>query len=186
MKERKIAWERWVDEIVEEDHDIDDMDEEMDEDHPAMQLLDIPGPIRTPLGQFDPKEPMSPSNMFDCWFCHTNFDLTEADKNELDMVDGIEVLRIVSRYRFFIGIGKMFSLTDVRPQVELALNVNQHGIIAQLISEISGKRKWAIGVYEDGSYVSITTDTESDDEYDAELKDLKSSGVINILTSDEV
>ena len=183
MKERKIAWERWVDEIVDDIEEMEDID--ADEDNP-MQLLDIPGPIRTPLGQFDPKEPMSPSNMFDCWFCHTNFDLTEADKNELDMVDGIEVLRIVSRYRFFIGIGKMFSLTDVRPQVELALNVNQHSIIAQLISEISGKRKWAIGVYEDGSYVSITSDIESDDEYDAELKELKSSGVINILTSDEV
>lgn len=183
MKERKIAWERWVDEIVDDIEEMENID--IDEDN-QMQLLNIPGSIKTPLGQFDPKEPMSPSNMFDCWFCHTNFDLTEADKNDLDMVDGIEVLRIVSRYRFFIGIGKMFSLTDVRPQVELALNVNQHSIISQLISEISGKRKWAIGVYEDGSYVSITSDTESDDEYDAELKDLKSSGVINILTSDEV
>lgn len=181
MKERKIAWERWVDEVVDEEVAIKDGDGDDD-----VQMFKIPGPIRTPLGQFDPKEGMSPSNMFDCWFCHTNFDITEADKHQLDMVEGIEVLRIVSRYRFFIGIGKMFSLTDVRPQVEIALNVNQHSIIQDIMHEIYGKRKWAIGVYEDGSYVSITSDLEDDPEYEQDLQDLKNSGVINILTSDEV
>jgi len=186
MKERKIAWERWVDEVVEDNLDIDMDLDESDEDMPNLQMLELPMQIRTPLGVYGPLETMSPNNMFDCWFCHTNFDLTEADKNALDLVDGIEALKIVSRYRFFIGIGKMFSLTDVRPRVEIALNINQHSIIAQIICEISGKKKWAIGVYEDGSYRSITSDSEKDESYDTKLEDLRTSGVVNILTSDEV
>jgi hypothetical protein len=184
MKERKIAWERWVDEVIDDSDHLDVEDES--EDIPDLQMLELPMQVRTPIGIYGQTETMSPSNMFDCWFCHTNFDLTEADKHALDMVDGVEVLRIVSRYRFFIGIGKMFSLTDVRPLVEMALNVNQHSIISQIISEISGKKKWAIGVYEDGSYRSITSDSDKDESYDTKLEDLRTSGVINILTSDEV
>ena len=86
----------------------------------------------------------------------------------------------------FIGIGKMFTLTEVRPLVEIALNINQHSIIAQIIAEISGKRKWAIGIYEDGSYTSITSDSDNDEEYNSKLNKLRLSTAVNIVTSDEV
>ena len=63
---RKIAWEHWVDFDFEspknEDSDL--------EIYPIM--------IRTPIGQYSPYEPMCPTNMFDCWICHTNFDLTSV------------------------------------------------------------------------------------------------------------
>ncbi len=61
------------------------------------------------------------ANNFDCWVAHTNFNLTESIKNELDEVEGIEILRIFSRYRFLIGVGKMFEFTDVRKNVETKL-----------------------------------------------------------------
>ena len=184
MRERKIAWQKWVDEVVEDIEDLDDLDE-IDDDN-GLHMLELPSAIRTPLGAYGQFETMSPSNMFDCWFCYTNFDITEEDKNALDLVDGIEALRIVSRYRFFIGIGKMFTLTEVRPLVEIALNINQHSIIAQIIAEISGKRKWAIGIYEDGSYTSITSDSDNDEEYNSKLNKLRLSTAVNIVTSDEV
>ena len=47
---------------------------------------------------------------FDCWVGHTNFNITEEIKTALNTVDGVEVLKICSRYRFFVGIGKMFNL----------------------------------------------------------------------------
>jgi|TARA_R110000744_G_scaffold167267_1_gene284656 hypothetical protein len=55
---------------------------------------------------------------FDCWIGHTNFNITPAVKKTLDEVNGVEVLKICSRYRFFIGIGKMFSFKNVREEIE--------------------------------------------------------------------
>jgi len=62
---------------------------------------------------------------FDCWMAHTNFNLTPSIRDTLNRVDGIEVLKICSRYRFFIGIGQMFDFKDVRRQIEDELNINQ-------------------------------------------------------------
>lgn len=58
---------------------------------------------------------------FDCWMGHTNFDITEDIKNELDSTEGVEVLKICSRYRFFVGIGKMFDFKDVRKMIEKSI-----------------------------------------------------------------
>ena len=63
-------------------------------------------------------ETVSLMSRFDCWIGHTNFNITNSIKNKLNEVDGIEVLNIISRYRFFIGIGKMFEFTEVRKDIE--------------------------------------------------------------------
>ena len=55
---------------------------------------------------------------FECWMGHTNFDITETIKTTLDKTEGIELLKICSRYRFFIGIGKMFEFKNVRKLIE--------------------------------------------------------------------
>lgn len=55
---------------------------------------------------------------FDCWIGHTNFDLTPRVKDKLDKIPGIELLKICSRYRFFIGVGQMFDFTEVRNTIE--------------------------------------------------------------------
>ena len=61
---------------------------------------------------------------FDCWVGHTNFNLTEEIKTALNTIDGIEVLKICSRYRFFIGVGKMFDFAEVRQNVETKITLN--------------------------------------------------------------
>jgi hypothetical protein len=58
---------------------------------------------------------------FECWIGHTNFDLTNKIKDMLDRTDGVEVLKVLSRYRFFIGIGKMFTFSEVRQNIEKIL-----------------------------------------------------------------
>jgi hypothetical protein len=62
---------------------------------------------------------------FDCWVGHTNFNLTEEIKTALNIVDGVEVLKICSRYRFFVGIGKMFDFSEVRKNIEKELTLNE-------------------------------------------------------------
>ncbi len=55
---------------------------------------------------------------FECWMGHTNFDITETIKDTLNKTEGVELLKICSRYRFFIGVGKMFKFKNVRKQIE--------------------------------------------------------------------
>jgi len=55
---------------------------------------------------------------FDCWMGHTNFNITKEIKDKLNRTEGVEILKICSRYRFFIGIGRMFDFTDVRKNIE--------------------------------------------------------------------
>jgi len=58
---------------------------------------------------------------FDCWVGHTNFNITPSVKTKLDKVEGVEMLKVCSRYRFFIGIGKMFDFKTVRANLEQEL-----------------------------------------------------------------
>lgn len=55
---------------------------------------------------------------FDCWMAHTNFNVTNTVMDKLNKVNGVEVLKICSRYRFFIGVGRMFDFSDVRKEIE--------------------------------------------------------------------
>jgi len=66
-------------------------------------------------------EDMSMLTNFDCWMGHTNFDITNETKNILNKIEGVEIMRICSRYRFFVGIGKMFDFKNVRSLIEKAL-----------------------------------------------------------------
>ena len=58
---------------------------------------------------------------FDCWIGHTNFDITPKIKNKLNKMEGIEILKIFSRYRFFVGIGQMFDFQNIRFDIEQEL-----------------------------------------------------------------
>jgi hypothetical protein len=55
---------------------------------------------------------------YDCWVGHANFDITPSIKGKLKNTEGVEALRIITRYRFFIGVGKMFDFSEVRKVIE--------------------------------------------------------------------
>lgn len=182
---RNIGWERWVDfdEDIDDDS-IEDQDEgeEVENEDKIFNL--VPITIRTPLGLYNPYESMSPTKMFDCWICHTNFDISGSE-HVLDNIEGIEVLKVMTRYRIFIGIGKMFSLTDVRPKVELCLEVTNPSLITKFVEEISGKERWAIFLYENGSHKIVTSTLKEGEEFDEEVIALRNTDPINIITSED-
>ena len=73
---------------------------------------------------------------FDCRIGHTNFNITTSIKDKLNEVDGIEVLNVISRYRFFIGIGKMFKFSEVRKDIENCILVKGETIESRIESSI--------------------------------------------------
>lgn len=97
-------------EELDEDEDDDYLEEDKDE------LNKIVAPIVPLTSQII--EDISVLSSFDCWIGHTNFDITINTKNILDKIDGVEVLKILSRYRFFIGVGKLFDFKEVRQEIE--------------------------------------------------------------------
>lgn len=90
----------------------EDDEETMDKVHHMM-----PAPMMIPMSQ-QLIEDISMLSNYDCWIGHTNFDITHKIKDKLNAIDGIEILKICSRYRFFIGIGQMFNFAEVRKNIE--------------------------------------------------------------------
>jgi hypothetical protein len=89
---------------------FEDEDDEQDSNH-AKNLLMMP------MSEDMLKE-LSLLTNFDCWLAHTNFDVTHGIKDKLNKIPGVEVLKIFSRYRFFIAVGKLFDFTEVRTNIE--------------------------------------------------------------------
>ena len=65
---------------------------------------------------------------FDCWVGHTNFNITKTIKDTLNAAEGVEILKVNSRYRFFIGVGKMFDFKDVRKTIEQTIIKQENNI----------------------------------------------------------
>jgi hypothetical protein len=128
---RKVAWEKWWDNdqediLVDDLQNQEDQEEEQAEggvDFPntgfAADMFFIPKKINTPFGQYEAGDPMSPASMFDCWVCHTNFPICEREYKIInDQIAGIGAFKVISKYRFFIGVEKLFNFSDVRREIE--------------------------------------------------------------------
>lgn len=132
--EKKIVWEAWRDdenyveavndlqqEMMSTDFDGDDDDDE-DQDLPEGAKIDImvsPHYVKTPLGTFSVLDHNLPSKNFQCWIGHFNFPITRSVFRVLnEKVEGIDALRVLSKYRVFIGIAKLFSLQDITKQTD--------------------------------------------------------------------
>tara|TARA_A100001201_G_scaffold51972_1_gene51489 strand:+ start:660 stop:1100 length:441 start_codon:yes stop_codon:yes gene_type:complete len=138
MKKFKIGWQKYEDVIesqinspiiekiqqvvqarydgVTNIEDLDGLDEETLAELELQQQL-TSQPVMISLDDEMATEINIASN-FDCWVAHTNFNLTEKIKNQLDRIEGVELLKVYSRYRFLVGIGRMFDFKDVRRKIE--------------------------------------------------------------------
>lgn len=131
MSKLKIGWQKYEDvmekqlscpmlktvmqNIMNQNIELEDY-EEMDEEE--LQSVDTNQAASIiPMSEELLKEMTVLSN-FDCWMAHTNFDITPVIKEKLNVVPGVEVLKICSRYRFFVGVGTMFNFRDVRKNIE--------------------------------------------------------------------
>ena len=130
---KKIMWENWNEKEIEladvgafddfQDMDIDSEDgvSQMKEDQASMGafLTELKSPvIYTPFGSVPSESVLKPSDRWQCWLGYTNFDLTHKISDKMKVVNGVEALRIMSRYTFCIGVGKLFNFSNVRKEIE--------------------------------------------------------------------
>lgn len=118
-----IAWEKWHDpfgddgESNEEESYDDGYDTQIDK-----QSMQKPMKfLATPLGLFPLTEYTQPEKIFDFWVGHTTFSITPKIANIIEQVEGVEILNILTRYRFRMSCGKCYNPTDVRLAVANAV-----------------------------------------------------------------
>lgn len=130
---KKIAWESWnakVDLIssAAQIQEIEDQEYEMEEASqfpidPAF-ILEQQKILYTPIGPYPEESMLKPSDRWDCWIGYTNFPITNKVSDTLNKsVEGIEALKILGKYSFFIGVAKLFDISEVRKDIEETLCV---------------------------------------------------------------
>jgi hypothetical protein len=178
MSKKKIAWEKWDTDLIEEEilegMDFSEDDEEMADE--ALKLMQkIPKLISTPMGIYQLHDKMNPVKQFDCWTGYTNFDITKSIESKIESVEGVELLSVLSRYRFFLGVGKLFKFKDVRAKIEkslresrsVAFQINEEteetvNVIKEIISQ---DKYWAIFVSHTGEIEYSSTNKEDDQDH---------------------
>ena len=138
-KTQKIGWQKYEDVLeaqissplmelmfksLEKSLKEEEVSEETEIDYSQEEEVEKEEPVMVNVTN-DLSNEITLSANFDCWMGHTNFNLTEDIKDNLNKIDGVEVLKICSRYRFFIGIGRMFDFSDVRKKIEKEIMTNQ-------------------------------------------------------------
>ena len=182
MSNKTIAWERWDEDVIEQEivdnfyEKYEDTEEEEEGVEDALAFLGrIPSLVTTPMGVYQLHDKMNIMNQFDCWMGYTNFDITQSVKDALEKVEGVELLNIMSRYRFFLGVGKMFKFSDVRRLVEKAvrccpLDQDTRESVDLIKDSISSDRYWTIFVSQSGEISYASTNSEADEDYFSKLK----------------
>ena len=176
MSNKKIAWEKWDEDILEQEiaeefhESYQEEDEELAED--ALLFLDkIHHLVATHMGMFQLHDKMSDLKQFECWVGHTNFDITHSIKERIESAEGVELLHITSRYRFFLGVGRLFNFSDVRQIIEkeicekVFLDENAQETVNLIKDEISQDKFWSIFVDVAGEIFYISTNDPDDEEY---------------------
>ena len=124
---KMIVWESWNAKIAQQlekinnEEIIEEVDAYIDEMTEKEMIIPFSQSrvVYTPLGAYPEESILKPSDRWDCWTAHTNFKVTHGIKNILnEKIDGVEVLKITGKYSFFIGVARMFSISDVRKQID--------------------------------------------------------------------
>ena len=172
---KQIAWEKWDTDLLEQEM-IDDVIEtsdesEMDLVEEALDLMSkIPKLVTTPAGVFQLHDKMNILSQFDCWMGYTNFNITQGVQDKIETAEGVELLIIISRYRFFLGVGKLFNFKNVRSEIEKALigqrlDKDTKETVTLIKEMISEDKHWTIFVSKGGKIEYASTNDDEDEAY---------------------
>jgi hypothetical protein len=190
-KPRSLVWQKWFDPLGSNINDFEfpgaigtmETDEifEEDDDEYDNTKIQLPGRglrlVYTPFGVLPITEYNNPDKNFNFWVCHTNFNISKSVKEAIEAVDGVESLTIFSRYRFRIGVGQLFDASQVKSDIQKALNISSDkGLVQNVVldedtqkavndlkEQISKNNKfWAIYVVPNGEITSVVSNEDND------------------------
>lgn len=155
---KKILWESLhLDDI--EDNTVDEIDDDEDDG----DLEDIKGKVlSTPFGFYKIDDKFNPLRQFEFRIGYTNFDIDSEIAEQIENTPGVEALLILTRYRFLIGVGKMFDFRNVRPNIEKQICKNDiddkiEDSIDIEIKKVDSNKYWAVFMFPNGKFENIGT-----------------------------
>jgi hypothetical protein len=163
---KKILWESWNAKVAleeQQERPPENVSYEITEE-PISPEYFIPVQSRliyTPMGAYPEESILKPSDRWDCWTAHTNFPITGSISEILNnQIDGVELLKIMGKYSFFIGVAKLFDIRDVRNQIsEKICSYTENEIFSTdgiqetvdlLKDQLKDNKFWSILVYPEG------------------------------------
>ena len=180
-KPKQIAWESWnakVEEII--TPPSEPQSQEKDTSEPPYNdienyellspdiLLQPQKILYTPMGPYPEESLMKPSDRWDCWLGYTNFDISNAVEDQIENIGGVEALRVLGRYTFFIGVGKLFDIKNVRMDFEKELcvyteqeilsNEDTRTTVNLVKDQLKTKKYWSMLVSPEGDVEYIVSD----------------------------
>lgn len=118
----ELEYELWNAPDNEEDHEESQMEQGVEFGPDIIMrnaISDLsPNLIHTPFGHVPFDSRFKPTDRWQCWLGYTNFDITKTIADKLQKIEGVDILKVLSRYSFCIGVGKMFEFAQVRQDVE--------------------------------------------------------------------
>ena len=180
-KPKQIAWESWNAKIEEMTMPQEILPPEIDIDELTYSEMEIPPELMpqeifiqpqrilyTPLGAYPEESQLKPSDRWDCWLAYTNFDITNDIAEIIEDIHGIEALRVLGRYSFFVGVGKLFDIKDVRIRMEKELcayseqeilsDENTQATVDLVKEQLMTKKYWSMLVSPAGDVEYIVSD----------------------------
>tara|TARA_R110000824_G_C15167582_1_gene672571 strand:- start:681 stop:1346 length:666 start_codon:yes stop_codon:yes gene_type:complete len=189
-KPKQIVWTSWNARVDEMMAPLDEtFTPEMDPDDVAYNDIEIPQELLspelflqqerilyTPMGPYPEESLMKPSDRWDCWLGYTNFSITNEIEEEIggdnagtkEGVEGVEALRVLGRYTFFVGVGKLFEIREVRENIEKKLcvyteqeilsNEETQTTVNLVKSQLKTKKYWSMLVSPGGDVDYIVSD----------------------------
>lgn len=173
--------------------DVESKDDYYDDDD-VIEVQDI---ISTPFGLWRINDDMNPLKQFKLWMAHTNFNLGKKAIKTIVNVPGVEVLYVMTRYRFVIGVGELFDFRQVRIDITKKLcgssflinsieDLETRNKVKNIKENIEKNEKWAIYVFPNGS---IEYTSSEDPEYCKNIKTLKQAHKLSngiLIESDNI
>lgn len=123
---KKIQWLKWFDplrwqeskdpEESGEQSTFDSFSSEAQEEE-ARHVRMLVGPYGlVPVGEHGLS-----SKLYKLWVAHANFDITSSIARSVAQVPGVEILRVWTRYRMWVGVANLFDTQEVQRAIEREL-----------------------------------------------------------------
>lgn len=178
-KPKQIAWESWNARVEEMLMPIDMLPPEANTEETRYTEMEIPElppelflqpqrVIYTPMGAYPEESHLKPSDRWDCWVAYTNFEITNNISDIIENIDGVEALRVLGRYSFFVGVGKLFDIKDIRTDMEKELcvyseqeilsNENTQATVDLVKKQLQTEKYWSMLVSPSGEVEYIVSD----------------------------
>lgn len=173
-KSQHLEVEPLTGKIVEPEYNEDDYDEDYfgNDENYVIQKIQTQNVMSTPFGLWRIDDSMNPYKHFKLWLADTNFSIIPQVVEIIEKIPGVEILQVISRYKFIIGVGELFDIRDVRVAIENSLACNREAeeviLDSKVLEQVEGLKQslsthnqWAIYVFPNGN-IDFTTSDEVD------------------------